>query len=53
MLVSNQSDPEKYLKPVAGKPQIFLAPELISPAKFKNMKLIPFYKLHDARYMTY
>ncbi|WP_407716486.1 DUF4986 domain-containing protein [Mucilaginibacter metallidurans] len=52
-MVSNQSDPEKYLKPVAGKPQIFLAPELISPAKFKNMKLIPFYKLHDARYMTY
>ncbi|MDI9874903.1 glycoside hydrolase family 127 protein [Flectobacillus rivi] len=42
-----------YLKPVAGKSQTFVAPELISPAKYKNLELIPFYRLHDARYMIY
>ncbi len=43
----------KYLKPVYGKPQTFIAPDLIHPATFKNLELIPFYKLHDARYMIY
>ncbi|SEO57863.1 hypothetical protein SAMN05192574_109156 [Mucilaginibacter gossypiicola] len=53
VLASNQANLQNYLKPVAGKPQTFVAPELISPAKFKNLQLIPFYKLHDARYMIY
>lgn len=53
VLTSNTSDLTKYLKPVKGKDQTFTAAELISPAKFKNLELIPFYKLHDARYMIY
>jgi DUF1680 family protein len=53
VLASNEQDLAKYLQPVAGKPQTFIAPELISPAKYKNLELIPFYKLHDARYMIY
>lgn len=48
-----QPDPKKYLKSVPRKAQTFIAPELITPAKFKNLELIPFYKLHDARYMIY
>ncbi|QEC76259.1 glycoside hydrolase family 127 protein [Mucilaginibacter ginsenosidivorax] len=42
-----------YLKPVSGKDQTFTAPQLISPARYNNLELIPFYKLHDARYMIY
>jgi len=53
VLASNEKDLTKYLRPVPGKAQTFIAPELISPAKFKNLELIPFYKLHNARYMIY
>jgi DUF1680 family protein len=53
VLVGNGADLTKYLQPVTGKIQTFTAPDLISPAKYKNLELIPFYKLHDARYMIY
>lgn len=53
VLEPNKSNPEQYLEPVAGKVQTFIAPDLISPAKYKGLELIPFYKLHDARYMIY
>ncbi|WP_373459100.1 DUF4986 domain-containing protein [Pedobacter sp. W3I1] len=53
VLESNGANLEKYLKPVPGKLQTFTAPGLIGPAAFKNLQLIPFYKLHDARYMIY
>ncbi|GAA3959753.1 glycoside hydrolase family 127 protein [Mucilaginibacter dorajii] len=52
-LVMNNTDLSQVLKPVKGKPQTYLAPELIAPDKFKKLELIPFYKLHDARYMIY
>lgn len=53
VLVSNESDLTSYLMPVRGKSQTFTAPAIINPAYFKNLELIPFYKLHDARYMIY
>ncbi|WPU91891.1 glycoside hydrolase family 127 protein [Mucilaginibacter sabulilitoris] len=53
VLAANDPDLTKYLKPVNGKDQTFTAPDLISPASYKNLELIPFYKLHDARYMIY
>lgn len=51
--ISNNLHPEKYLTPVAGKPQAFMAANLIAPASYKTLELIPFYKLHDARYIIY
>lgn len=53
VLIANDPDLTKYLKPVNGKDQTFTAPGLINPASYKNLELIPFYKLHDARYMIY
>jgi len=53
VLVSNDAHPEIYVKPVKGKPQTFTAPDLISPLAFKQLELIPFYKLHDSRYVIY
>lgn len=52
VLMSNEADLIKYLKPVRGKAQTYTAPGLIN-APFKNVELIPFYKLHDARYTIY
>lgn len=46
-------NPAHYVRPVPGKTQTFTATELIVPAKFKGLELIPFYKLHDSRYMIY
>jgi DUF1680 family protein len=53
VLVYHNTGVGGYLKPVKGKPQTFIAPALIEPDKFKNLELIPFYKLHDARYIIY
>jgi len=53
MLAGSKSDFIKYIKPVADKPQTYTAAGLFYPAKFSNLELIPFYKLHDARYMIY
>jgi hypothetical protein len=52
VLMSNDVNLVKYLKPVRGKAQTYTAPGLINSG-FQNLELIPFYKLHDARYMIY
>lgn len=52
-LVSNTGELVKYVKPLAGKSLTFCMPDLIQPAAFKKLELIPFYQLHDARYMLY
>lgn len=41
------------IKPVANEPLTFTANELIYPASAKGLKLIPFYRLHDVRYLIY
>jgi DUF1680 family protein len=41
------------LKPVAGKPLTFSASSSIYPEKYKDLQLIPFFLLHDARYVLY
>ncbi|GAB3529605.1 glycoside hydrolase family 127 protein [Pontibacter brevis] len=41
------------LKPVAGKPLTFTASSLIASDKYKNVELVPFFQVHDARYMVY
>lgn len=53
LLVSNESRIEKYLKPVPGKSLTYTASELLYPAKYRTLELIPFYRLHDARYVIY
>jgi len=53
MLVSHDADLASHLKPVAGKSQTYTATDLIRPDGFRNLQLVPFYKLHDARYVIY
>ncbi len=51
VLVSNSKDLVPDL--VQEKPLVFNASKLIYQEKFKNLKLVPFYTIHDARYMVY
>ena len=53
MIVTSDKDFASKLKPVKEKNLTFTATDFIYPIKFKNLELIPFYKLHDARYMMY
>ena len=41
------------IKPVAGKPFTFSAADLLQDEEHKNLQLVPFYQIHDARYMVY
>ncbi len=41
------------IKPVAGKPMTFQASAVVRPEKFRSLELIPFFRVHDARYVSY
>ncbi len=53
MFVSNTSDDASFIKPVKDEPLTYSAAGLVYPAKYNNLELIPFYKLHDSRYVIY
>ena len=53
MIVSTDRTFVRELQPVKGKPLTFTAPTLIYPAQYKHLQLVPFYTVHDARYMLY
>ncbi|MCJ8209013.1 glycoside hydrolase family 127 protein [Mucilaginibacter sp. RS28] len=53
LIVDKGGDLAAALTPVKGSNANFSISPLIYQAKYKNLKLIPFYKLHDARYMLY
>ncbi|WP_207495908.1 glycoside hydrolase family 127 protein [Aridibaculum aurantiacum] len=53
MFVTEQQDIAAAIKPVPGKPLTFKAPNIIHPAKYDKLELVPFYKIHDARYVIY
>src|SRR5690606_35826424 len=44
---------EKLVKKVPDKKLTFSASEVIYPSEFKNLEFIPFYKLHESRYVIY
>jgi len=41
------------VKPVEGKPLTFRMPGLIEQEEYRNLELVPFYTVHEARYMIY
>lgn len=53
LLVSNNTDLAVSVKPVKNKPFTFSASDLIYQEKYKNLQLVPFFQIHDARYMLY
>ena len=53
MFASDPEDIESKIRPVEGAPLTFTAPGLITPAKYQDLKLVPFFRIHEARYMIY
>lgn len=53
VIVSDKKDFTSGIKPVEGKPLTFQIPELLYPEKYKNLKLKPFFDIHEARYIIY
>lgn len=53
LLVSSDRNFASAVKPVNSKPLTFTASDLISSEKYKNVELVPFFQVHDARYMLY
>lgn len=53
VLVSTTQNVAEGIKPVAGKPLTFSAASLISSDAYRNVQLVPFYQIQDARYMVY
>lgn len=53
VMVRDGDDVTSKIKPVEDKPFTFTAEELIYPDKYKSIKLVPFFTIHDERYMIY
>lgn len=53
VLVAAGPNVAEGIKPVAGQPLTFTAAGLIDSEKYRNVQLVPFYQIHDARYMVY
>ena len=53
LFVSDTKEFMHKIKPVKGQPLTFTAPGLIQGKDAATLKLIPFFRLHDARYMLY
>jgi uncharacterized protein len=52
-LVASNQDLAKFVKPVSGKNSTYTIADLIYQNKFKTLELIPFYSLHESRYVIY
>lgn len=53
MFVGDVENIAGEIRPVAGKPLTFTASALIRPETFRDLELVPFFRVHDARYMMY
>lgn len=53
LLVSNNTNLASSLKLIENKPFTFSASDIIYQEKYKNLQLVPFFQIHDARYMLY
>jgi DUF1680 family protein len=53
MLVGRLSEIAQKVTPIEGESLHFKGNKLIEPAKFSDIVLEPFFRIHDARYMMY
>lgn len=53
MLVGDPAHFAEQIVPVKDKPMTFTAAGLIRPMEQNNLELIPFFRVHDSRYMMY
>lgn len=53
LFVSSGGNIAAQIKPVADQPLSFTTTNLIYPVKDRSLKLMPFFRLHDSRYIIY
>ncbi len=53
LLVSDKEDITSKIKPVPGKPLTFMLSSLYSPKYPSELEFIPFFRLHESRYIIY
>jgi uncharacterized protein len=53
MLVGDLSTLADHIRPVAGSSMTFTASAIIRPAEARSLELVPFFRVHDSRYMIY
>lgn len=53
MLVGDPDTAAEAIVPVPGESLTFAAPGLIRPESARDLELVPFFRVHDARYMLY
>ncbi|HSU49131.1 MAG TPA: DUF6805 domain-containing protein, partial [Segetibacter sp.] len=53
VILSEKKDFASAITQVKDEPFAFKATSLIYPAKYQNLTLVPFFQIHDARYMIY
>jgi hypothetical protein len=53
MLVGDPAGLAAAIRPVSGRPLTFTAAGLIRPESFGGLELVPFFRVHDSRYMLY
>jgi uncharacterized protein len=53
VLVTTDTNLVAHLRPVPGEALSFQLTDLIQPSPFQQVKLVPFFGIHDARYMVY
>jgi hypothetical protein len=44
---------DALVRRVPGRPLAFVAPDAIAPEAMNNLELVPFFRVHDARYVIY
>lgn len=53
MLVGDSARLAEHIVPVKGRPMTFTAQDLIQPVEAGKLELVPFFRVHDSRYMIY
>jgi hypothetical protein len=53
LIVGNEQAVAEAIRPVPGKPMTFTAPTVVRPEKYRSLEWVPFFRVHDARYMLY
>jgi DUF1680 family protein len=53
ILVSNSNNYLSEIKPISKQNLSFSLGSLVYPQKYQTLKLVPFYQIHEARYMLY
>lgn len=53
MIIGNIDNIAGQVTPIEGKPLTFSIADIVFPNTYKGLELIPFFTLHEARYMLY